>query len=380
MPADTTHPLAEQFQPSDLDVQVWRYMSLPKLLSLLQTSTLYLARVDTLDDPYEGTLPLGNIIFQKRLVEEYARADNLTPVQAAELNASFGATLRSTFYINCWHGGRAESAAMWKQYGSSDGAVAVQSTYRRLVRAIADTAYMDEVQVGPVYACEVQYVDYSDSDTLVNLGGNAMGPYVYKREELAHEREIRLFGFTFEGWHWKREGTGRYMPLGITVEVDLDELIEEIVVRPTARAWEVEVIRNAIGPYVAKDRVRMSRISAQPPSVVHYGEAAFGRASSRHLRLLDGQIDPAPLVCRECDAVPEVVGGEDGFRLRCDRCGKEEGQIPAISKAASQLVRYLGDSLHGGSRPHLSGEETTVGVGLEPDVDLPQFVLKAMPR
>ena len=44
-------------QPDDPTVLAWRYPDLPKLLSLLLKKELYLTRLDSLEDKYEGTLP-----------------------------------------------------------------------------------------------------------------------------------------------------------------------------------------------------------------------------------------------------------------------------------------------------------------------------------
>ena len=38
----------------DGSMRLWRYFSLPKLLHLLQSGALYFARLDQLDDPFEG--------------------------------------------------------------------------------------------------------------------------------------------------------------------------------------------------------------------------------------------------------------------------------------------------------------------------------------
>lgn len=44
-------------QPDDPTVLAWRYLDLPKFLSLLLKKELYLTRLDSLEDSYEGTLP-----------------------------------------------------------------------------------------------------------------------------------------------------------------------------------------------------------------------------------------------------------------------------------------------------------------------------------
>ena len=38
---------------------LWRYMSLEKLLAVLQTSSLYFSRLNSFTDPYEGSVPVA---------------------------------------------------------------------------------------------------------------------------------------------------------------------------------------------------------------------------------------------------------------------------------------------------------------------------------
>jgi hypothetical protein len=45
-------------QPDNPSIQAWRYMDLPKLLSMLMRRELHLTRLDRLEDTYEGTIPL----------------------------------------------------------------------------------------------------------------------------------------------------------------------------------------------------------------------------------------------------------------------------------------------------------------------------------
>jgi hypothetical protein len=55
-------PTHKEFpQPDDPSVLAWRYLDLPKLLSLLLKKELHLTRLDALEDKYEGTLPLQTV-------------------------------------------------------------------------------------------------------------------------------------------------------------------------------------------------------------------------------------------------------------------------------------------------------------------------------
>ena len=42
------------------DTVIWRYMDLPKLLSIISNNSLWFSRLDKLTDEYEGTVPFQN--------------------------------------------------------------------------------------------------------------------------------------------------------------------------------------------------------------------------------------------------------------------------------------------------------------------------------
>ena len=48
--------LLRALKPAPHDA-VWRYTDVPKFVSLLAHRALYFARLDRLDDPFEGSLP-----------------------------------------------------------------------------------------------------------------------------------------------------------------------------------------------------------------------------------------------------------------------------------------------------------------------------------
>jgi hypothetical protein len=93
--------------PDGPDVLIWRYMNLPKFISLLKTRSLYFAVASSfVEDPWEGahSRPQGG---SSPYPQDHA-------------------------YINCWHMGEHESYAMWKIYARDPESVAIVSTRRTL--------------------------------------------------------------------------------------------------------------------------------------------------------------------------------------------------------------------------------------------------------
>lgn len=163
-------------QPTDALAKVWRYMSLPKFISLLTSNSLYMARLDKLVDQHEGSLT-------RRTVEEidaYLKAAGSTKGWTEE-NAAFHERSRSNTFVCCWHLNEHESEAMWRLHCGSAGGVAVQTTYSNLVESISKEY--------DTYVGIVRYVDYA---TAVFESGNAFWPVMHKRAAFTHEQEVRL--------------------------------------------------------------------------------------------------------------------------------------------------------------------------------------------
>ena len=192
MTAEPDHPVVAPFQPPDRDIKIWRYMNLPQLINFLETGSLHFARADTLGDPYEGSWTRLNKAVEER------QFNNGLPIWKGQTPMRKGRTRRSRLqqmsentthlgrestYINCWHGGETESAAMWKLYGTAAGSIVIQSTYKKLVDAFPDDAYMGDVRVGKIYIGLVQYKDYNSFEDWIP-GGNMMYPFIHKRKEV----------------------------------------------------------------------------------------------------------------------------------------------------------------------------------------------------
>ena len=164
------HPL---FSPPSDEAVLWRYMDLPKLISMLEKRALFFVRADKLGDPFEGSFSRVNELLRPSLYGE--GSEDLTEVYSTYMKSLIRFTL-----INCWHENDVESEAMWRLYSSSGDGVAVRNTFKNL----RDCLTGDE----SIYVGKVSYVDYK---TTFIREDNAFGPYLYKRKSFEHEREVR---------------------------------------------------------------------------------------------------------------------------------------------------------------------------------------------
>lgn len=258
-------------QPENDDIQVWRYMDFTKFVSFIDSQSLYFARADKFDDPFEGSLPKMNVVARESVQLRILSSPHFPP-EAREMYLKQVASTgeinqywRKFYAINCWHMNEHESAAMWRLYLKSNEGIAVQSTYRKLRESIID----DE----KVYLGQVKYIDYEkesighyyDPDSANDFVFNMFAPFVYKRKSFEHEREIRAL--IERPPTTSEEQIGRYQDTiahGVEIKVDIKQLVENIYVAPSAPDWLSSLVSKVAQRYGFTFQVVRSRLSEQP--------------------------------------------------------------------------------------------------------------------
>jgi len=107
--------------PADPNVAIWRYQDFTKFVSMLEHRALFFYRVDLLDDPFEGSYSRVN----ERLLQALQEKTGI-PARTFRTLREFYRWVRQWTVVNCWHVNEQESAAMWRLYAKSDGAVAIR--------------------------------------------------------------------------------------------------------------------------------------------------------------------------------------------------------------------------------------------------------------
>lgn len=223
----------EWFKPPELDAVLWRYMDFTKFVSLLETGSIYLVRSDQLGDPFEGSSPAINV-EQRR---------GRYPDGLVEVLPSAIQDMREKMFISCWHENERESAAMWSLYARETDGIAIQTDYQSLRDSL--------IGEGTVLVGRVAYIDY-DSQTTPE--GNFFGPYLYKRQEFEHEREVRAVHLNMEP----------DPPKGLLHQVNLSILVNNIVVAPYAEDWFADLVRGVAGRYGLGESVVKSSLAKSP--------------------------------------------------------------------------------------------------------------------
>ena len=274
MSANIEHPAVKECQPPNPDIRIWRYIDLLRLLAFLQTRTLHFSRADKFDDRFEGSLTSLNVADRKRLLQRAFKHDRTTTQHITRTWRDITRSAVAYAYVNCWHAGETESQAMWKLYGTSTGSVAIQSTYRKLRDVLPSRLCFDEqgnqneAWRSDVYLGMVQYRDYRSVEESVPEG-NLMHPFMSKRNELQHEKEVRAFAFFGEALAaGSSDGTRTLnkvsMPEGLPGEVDIDRLVETVCVQPGTPPWVKQAIEDLIRKYGWNVEVVPSEIDATP--------------------------------------------------------------------------------------------------------------------
>lgn len=218
-------------------------MDLPRFVSFLATRRLWFSRADLLGDPWEGSLPKPMI----EVLRAVPVAETPRQVSAKALNGltNFLKEMPSSTYLNCWHVGEHESAAMWSVYGQAGKGVAIQTTIGQLVESIKKAP-------DTIYAGRVRYVNYETAQ--FNLD-NMLWPYVHKRESFSYEQEFRLL-------QWRHAEPGK--PAGIGVPVDMRALLRRVLLSPRTASWELEAVQALLDRFDVGTTARQSALDAAP--------------------------------------------------------------------------------------------------------------------
>ena len=243
--------------PPDDAVKIWRFMDLAKFLGIIQSRTLYFARADQFEDPFEGARgntgdedlyveTLANTIREQipdqQTLSDETLLENAKTVIRSWNTSGLGTRHMYQTFISCWHRNEVESDAMWRLYTKdlSQG-VAIQSTCGRL-----RDAFLKEYMGGPITIAPVEYIDYNPP---LGVSDN---PCWFKKNAFRHENEVRaviLFDF-------KQEDA----PIGLSQPINPAVLIENLYVSPTAAQWFVDLVKDLVGRYGYSFNVVQSKL------------------------------------------------------------------------------------------------------------------------
>jgi hypothetical protein len=222
---------------------IWRHINVSKFVSLIATRCLWFSRVSDLEDRFEGSYPAPNAARRRAIERLTVNLGAPADVQATYLS-DFYRDLRARVYVNCWYAGEHESAALWQAATREGASVAIKSTFGALTGSI---------QTGeePFHAGGVSYLDYRTEEL---AEGHLLSAFFCKRKSYEHEHEVRAV------IHRPDDD-----PLpGLAILVDIESLVSEVVVAPSAPTWVRDIIRSLVTQYGFDFPVTQSALDADP--------------------------------------------------------------------------------------------------------------------
>jgi hypothetical protein len=229
---DATATMPYEFHP-DLrtppnSTVLWRYIDFAKFVAMIESRSLWFARVDLLEDPLEGSHTDAELTWIRKKNKK---------MHASQLIGIFRQARKEVF-VNCWRSGSAESLAMWDLYGKGSGIVAVKSTVGLLKNAIS--AYEKSV-----FISKVRYFDWNDAPGIDNV------LVACSRKDLSYEHESEVRALIMSDLRTRAERRR----FGVRVPVDVGKLITEIVVGPREQKWVVSLVEQVANRYKLSQRV-----------------------------------------------------------------------------------------------------------------------------
>ena len=219
--------------PENIEVPLWRYMSIEKLESLLRENALYFRRADLFEDPLEGNQSNATLDHRPKFFE--GAKDSWIHKTMPMIDAR----VRKCVYVNCWHNSKSQSVYMWDAYTKDNKGIAIKSSLSRIRNAIIDTER--EFLLSPV-----NYIDFEKDHT---SDANSFYAFFYKDKSFFNEREFR-FAFIQNFEHIsKDEFDSLLFEEGVFIPVDVNLLIEKVIVSPHTNARDVKAIKKLLKSY-----------------------------------------------------------------------------------------------------------------------------------
>ena len=225
-------------------------MDMAKFIDLLEHKTLFFSRSDKLEDQFEGSITYNRLKLEKAVM-------NINYLQNSTISSTNSKKSRENFYINCWHKRDHESFAMWQIYGKSTKSIAIVSKVKQLKKVLLNH---NEINKG-LEIEQVYYIDYQKDDFEVIPVKHYR--FFHKLKAFNYEHEVRaVIEFLTENDSSQKI---EFSEMGITVSVNLNRLINEIVISPFAPLWFQKLIEDLVNiRYNLKKTVSYSVLEKSP--------------------------------------------------------------------------------------------------------------------
>lgn len=217
---------------------IWRYFDFPKLVHLLESSSLFFSRLDLLGDPFEGSVTNADLSALSQHWVAMSEDSGSPAGYYEQFHRERDSDPRHRLFVSCWHMNDVESVAMWRLYAGEMKGIAIKSTVGKIRTQLPADGRIRQVA----------YIDYGVDHTL------HLSPAYCKRKAFDYEREVRaVIPFDADS-----------PPAGIPVKINLNACIDEIRISPELPSWMASLIRQLLTRYEVNVPCLPSLLDAQP--------------------------------------------------------------------------------------------------------------------
>jgi hypothetical protein len=229
--------------------RVWRYMSFSRFVWLLHRKQLWLARADTLGDPWKIALAgaqLDHII--RRHPPPRVPLSEANWESAMKRVARIIPAWRQQTFVNCWSASDHESHALWRIFCGPTEGVAIQTTLGKLHNSSGGVSIFPVVYEQPG--------SHRRTPELIELATR-------KRLMFDYEREVRLIHIADRD---QAETLG-VCELGRCLDWNPEDHADGVLVHPPADASFMETVTGVVEHFAPalRGRVSWSAMRDRPP-------------------------------------------------------------------------------------------------------------------
>lgn len=243
------------------DASLWRYMDFTKFADLVLSKELYLRRIDSFFDPFEGQYSeITKSRYRNFLTHHYQNNPTVNVEKMVEEQVAMWKIRKLDSFVNCWHINEYESAGMWSLYAKTEEAIAVKTNIKKLKSCLEESNRPDPNAT--IYIDKVFYVDYENEAPISRNNNLGFVEHLFnKRKSFEHEKEFRILYMSYEFYDWNQDRGGGILNVPRVIErtknneekfkskllpINLNALISEIYVSPTAPQWFYEMTKKFI--------------------------------------------------------------------------------------------------------------------------------------
>ncbi|WP_029952221.1 DUF2971 domain-containing protein [Acinetobacter soli] len=238
---------------------LWRYMDFSKFVDFILSRELYLRRIDSFTDKFEGQKSDITIIYFRKFLKQLYPDQSEDFMNQMVENFIFGLNAtKLQSYVNCWHINEFESAGMWNLYAKTEEAIAIKTNLKKLKYCLENSVRPDTNSA--IYIDKVFYIDYENEALITRNNNIGFVEHLFnKRKSFEHEKEFRILYMSQELYDWDEKNESGTLNIERVSErekcndekfkskllpINLTELITEIYVSPTAPLWFYEMTKK----------------------------------------------------------------------------------------------------------------------------------------